>query len=133
MCARHILAITGCVTGAEHFLSTPEPYANDVRVIHRSKDFAGALSFTSLCAIGGKKGGGVVLKEKATRVLFGGEPPANECVSEREKEEKANLIKLMQRTNRRPQTHLTKFYIIISLSVWVRACVLLAFCELRGS
>jgi len=111
----------------------PEPYANERYVgakILRERCHS-PLSF-SCDRRRQKKTGGVVSKEKASKVLHSERSKAKEFVcSEREKEEKANLIKLMQRTNRRPQTHLTKFYIIISgltLRMGTCMCVLLAFC-----
>lgn len=106
------------------------PNRMQMNVTYRSKDFAGACCHSPLsCAhvMREKKEAGVVSKEKATRVLS----EAKEFVcSEREKEEKANLIKLMQqRTNRADHKHISPNSISLSLSAVcarVRACVLLA-------
>lgn len=116
-CETHFGHNCMCHRSRTFFFVRPPRYANER---YRSKDFC-VLSFTSVRSEAKK--GGAVSKEKANKSF---RPAAKECSYEREKEkEKANLIKLMQRTNRRPQTHLTKFYIIICCCVWVRACVLL--------
>jgi hypothetical protein len=108
-----------------------EPYANE-RYVYRSKDFAGACCHSPLSCAHGKKKAGVVSKEKATRVLS----EAKEFVcSEREKEEKANLIKLMQQRGPTAPTTNTSHQILYHYlsPPYVHAgtcmCVVGSFCE----